>query len=320
MGAHLHVACQSGAPKAAKIGTLSSKEMLFFSESVYVAGHSPSQSRRPTMSRKLIVGGNWKCNGTQDDVKRIVEFLNKAEVPCTNHIEVVIAPPAPFLPILRSTLRSDFNLAAQNCWTGKGGAFTGEISAEMLMNLNVPWVILGHSERRTLLGESDEVNGRVFPQQVLLSMHLWCPMVAEKVAYALSQGMKVILCCGETLEQREKNETTMVVARQIKAVADKIQSWNNVVIAYEPIWAIGTGKVATPQQAQEVHANIRAWLSQNVGEAVAQAVRIQYGGSVTAANCKEIGSQPDVDGFLVGGASLKPEFADILNARISIRH
>ncbi|BBN02302.1 triosephosphate isomerase (TIM) [Marchantia polymorpha subsp. ruderalis] len=253
------------------------------------------------MSRKLIVGGNWKCNGTQDDVKRIVEFLNKAEVPCTNHIEVVIAPPAPFLPILRSTLRSDFNLAAQNCWTGKGGAFTGEISAEMLMNLNVPWVILGHSERRTLLGESDE-------------------MVAEKVAYALSQGMKVILCCGETLEQREKNETTMVVARQIKAVADKIQSWNNVVIAYEPIWAIGTGKVATPQQAQEVHANIRAWLSQNVGEAVAQAVRIQYGGSVTAANCKEIGSQPDVDGFLVGGASLKPEFADILNARISIRH
>ncbi|KAG6554608.1 hypothetical protein Mapa_003626 [Marchantia paleacea] len=202
-----------------------------------------------TMSRKLIVGGNWKCMRISClSVLAIVLFS-----------EVVIAPPAPFLPILRSTLRSDFNLAAQNCWTGKGGAFTGEISAEMLMNLNIPWVILGHSERRTLLGESDE-------------------MVAEKVAYALSQGMKVILCCGETLEQREKNETTMVVARQIKAVADKIQSWNNVVIAYEPIWAIGTGKIATPQQAQEVHANIRAWLSQNVGEAVAQAVRIQYGG------------------------------------------
>ncbi|KAL2612971.1 hypothetical protein R1flu_024663 [Riccia fluitans] len=251
--------------------------------------------------RKLIVGGNWKCNGTLDQVKAIVDHLNEAHVPCPNHIEVVIAPPFCFLPVLRNTLRSDFHLAAQNCWTGKGGAFTGEISAEMLTNLNVSWVILGHSERRTLCSESDE-------------------MVAEKVAYALSQGLKVILCCGETLEQREKNETNAVVARQIKAVADKVQSWGNLVIAYEPVWAIGTGKVATPQQAQETHAAIRTWLSQNVSESVAQQIRIQYGGSVSATNCKELGSQPDIDGFLVGGASLKPEFVDILNARINIHH
>ncbi|CAM6124752.1 unnamed protein product [Calypogeia fissa] len=250
------------------------------------------------MSRKFIVGGNWKCNGTVEQIKSIVEILNQAEVPCTNHIEVVISPPYVFLSLVRESLRSDFQVAAQNCWVSKGGAFTGEISAEMLVNINIPWVILGHSERRTLVKEEDE-------------------FVADKVAYAMNQGLKVLFCVGETLEQREKGETAAVVARQTGALAGKIKSWNNVVIAYEPIWAIGTGKVATPQQAQEVHKQLRDWLATNVSEKVAQTTRIMYGGSVTAANCKEIGSQPDIDGFLVGGASLKPEFIDILNARVN---
>ncbi|KAH9552722.1 hypothetical protein CY35_09G081100 [Sphagnum magellanicum] len=247
------------------------------------------------MTRKFFVGGNWKCNGTVEEVKKICCMLNTGEVPCPNHIDTIVAPPFVFIPLVKSLLRSDFQIAAQNCWV-KGGAFTGEISAEMLVNIHIPWVILGHSERRTLCGESNE-------------------FVADKTEYALSQGLKVCLCVGESLKERENHETSNVVAKQTKAVADKIGCWANVVIAYEPIWAIGTGKVATPEQAQEVHYNLRKWLDQNVSPQVAQNTRIIYGGSVTAANCKEIGSQPDVDGFLVGGASLKEEFITILNAR-----
>ncbi|XP_024402314.1 triosephosphate isomerase, cytosolic isoform X1 [Physcomitrium patens] len=247
-------------------------------------------------SRKFFVGGNWKCNGTVDEVKKICCMLNNGEVPCPNHIETIISPPFVFIPLVKSMLRTDFQVAAQNCWKGKGGAFTGEISAEMLANLHVPWVILGHSERRQLCGETDAI-------------------VAEKTAYALDNGLKVCLCVGETLEERERNETGAVVARQTAAVASKICCWANVVIAYEPIWAIGTGKVATPQQAQEVHYNLRKWLDCYVSPHVAMNMRIIYGGSVTAANCKEIGANPDVDGFLVGGASLKEDFIAILNAR-----
>ncbi|XP_020114053.1 triosephosphate isomerase, cytosolic-like [Ananas comosus] len=247
------------------------------------------------MGRKFFVGGNWKCNGTADEVKKIVSTLNEAEVPSEDVVEVVVSPPFVFLPLVKSLLRSDFGVAAQNCWVRKGGAFTGEISSEMLVNLGIPWVILGHSERRLLLGESNE-------------------FVADKVAYALSQGLKVIACVGETLEQREAGKTMDVVAAQTKAIADKISDWTNVVLAYEPVWAIGTGKVATPVQAQEVHSFLREWFHTNVSPDVAASVRIIYGGSVTAANCKELAAQPDVDGFLVGGASLKPEFVDIIKS------
>ncbi|AQK99487.1 triose phosphate isomerase5 [Zea mays] len=165
----------------------------------------------------------------------------------------------------------------------------------MLVNLQVPWVILGHSERRALLGESSD-------------------FVADKVAYALTQGLKVIACIGETLEQREAGTTMDVVAAQTKAIAEKISDWTNIVLAYEPVWAIGTGKVATPAQAQEVHDGLRKWLHSNVSPAVAELTRIIYGGSVNGANCKELAAQPDVDGFLVGGASLKPEFVDIIKS------
>ncbi|KAM3197631.1 hypothetical protein ACQJBY_020988 [Aegilops geniculata] len=232
------------------------------------------------MGRKFFVGGNWKCNGTVEQVESIVNTLNAGQIASTDVVEVVVSPPYVFLPTVKGKLRPEIQVAAQNCWVKKGGAFTGEVSAEMLVNLGVPWVILGHSERRSLMGESSE-------------------FVGEKVAYALAQGLKVIACVGETLEQREAGSTMAVVAEQTKAIA---------------VWAIGTGKVATPAQAQEVHANLRDWLKTNVSPEVAASTRIIYGGSVTGASCKELAAQPDVDGFLVGGASLKPEFIDIINA------
>ncbi|XP_057523764.1 triosephosphate isomerase, cytosolic [Amaranthus tricolor] len=247
------------------------------------------------MGRKFFVGGNWKCNGTTGEVKKIVETLNAGSVPSTDVVEVVVSPPYVFLPIVKSSLRPEFQVSAQNCWVKKGGAYTGEVSVEMLADLDIPWVILGHSERRALLNESNE-------------------FVGDKVAYALSKGIKVIACVGETLEQREAGSTMDVVAAQTKAIADRVSDWTNVVIAYEPVWAIGTGKVATPEQAQEVHFELRKWLEANVSPAVASSTRIIYGGSVNGANCKDLAAKPDVDGFLVGGASLKPEFIDIINS------
>ena len=206
-----------------------------------------------------------------------------------------------------------FKVAAQNAWVeytlqdpthhydSDTGAFTGEVSAEMLEDLDVPWVILGHSERRTLMGE-DNVT------------------VGKKVAHARYHGLSVIVCVGESLEERESGETLDVIFAQLRAVADEIDdrehsSWGSqVVIAYEPIWAIGTGKVATPEQAQETHAAIRKWIAKECGQGVADAIRIQYGGSANAKNAPDLSAQPDIDGFLVGGASLKPEFADIVKA------
>ena len=224
------------------------------------------------MGRKFFVGGNWKCNGTIDQVDKIDKTLNEGQVPPPDVVEVVVSPPYVFLPVVKSQLRPELRVAAQNCWVKKGGAFTGEVSAEMLVNLGIPWVILGHSERRSLLGESSE-------------------FVGDKVAYALAQGLKVIACVGETLEQREAGSTMDVVAAQTKAIADRIKHWTNVVIAYESVWAIGTGKVATPAQAQEVHAVLRDWLKTNVSPEVAESTRIIYGGSVTSANCKELAAQ-----------------------------
>lgn len=166
----------------------------------------------------------------------------------------------------------------------------------MLKDVGADWVILGHSERRQIFKETDE-------------------LVAEKTAFALAEGLKVIACIGETLEEREAGQTEAVVFRQMKALKEKVTDWTNVVVAYEPVWAIGTGKTATPQQAQDVHAALRKWITENISSAVSASLRIQYGGSVTAANAKELGSQPDIDGFLVGGASLKPEFVQIVNAK-----
>ncbi|KAG4067058.1 hypothetical protein HA402_000049 [Bradysia odoriphaga] len=246
------------------------------------------------MSRKFCVGGNWKMNGNRAEIAEICIGLIAG--PLDPNTEVVVGCPSPYLSFARGLLPATIGVAGQNCYKVAKGAFTGEVSPAMLKDIGADWVIIGHSERRQIFNESDE-------------------LIAEKTAHALAEGLKVIACIGETLQEREAGQTEAVVFRQTKALANAIKDWTNVVVAYEPVWAIGTGKTATPQQAQEVHAALRKWFTDNVSAAVSASVRIQYGGSVTAANCKELASQPDIDGFLVGGASLKPEFVQIVNAR-----
>ena len=251
-----------------------------------------------TAARKLFVGGNWKCNGSIAKVQEIVNTLNASNL--NNDAEVVIAPPTAYLRDTVATIRPDVQVAAQDVWTQGNGAFTGETSAEMLKDIKVGWAIVGHSERRGK-GESDAE-------------------VATKAAYAQKNGLKVICCLGESLQEREAGRFAEVLTRQLKAYADAIKNWDDAVIAYEPIWAIGTGKTATPAQAEEVHAILRKWLRDNVSGEVADKVRIIYGGSVNAKNCDELGKQADIDGFLVGGAALKPEFVNIINANSTIKN
>ncbi|GMI88102.1 triosephosphate isomerase, PLASTID ISOFORM TRIOSE PHOSPHATE ISOMERASE [Hibiscus trionum] len=260
-----------------------------------------SSSRKPCRavvamagSGKFFVGGNWKCNGTKDSITKLVSDLNSAKL--ENDVDVVVSPPFVYLDMVSTSLTDRIEVSAQNSWIGKGGAFTGEISVEQLKDIGCKWVILGHSERRHVIGEDDQ-------------------FIGKKAAYALNEGLGVIACIGELLEEREAGKTFDVCFQQLKAFADVVPSWDNIVIAYEPVWAIGTGKVATPQQAQEVHLAVRDWLKKNVSEEVASKTRIIYGGSVNGSNCGELAKQEDIDGFLVGGASLKgPEFATIVNS------
>ncbi|MCJ1359513.1 MAG: triosephosphate isomerase [Icmadophila ericetorum] len=251
------------------------------------------------MGRQFFVGGNFKMNGTIKSITDIIHNLNNAKL--DEKTEVVIAPPSLFLLLVREHLRKEIEVAAQNVFDKPNGAFTGEISAEQLKDSGITWTLVGHSERRALLGEDDK-------------------FIASKTKTALAGGLGVILCCGETLEQRDSNETLSVVTRQLSAVASTIDpsSWssNKVVIAYEPVWAIGTGKVATTAQAQEVHAAIRKWLGESVDKEAAEQTRIIYGGSVSEKNCKDLSQEEDIDGFLVGGASLKPAFVDIINSKL----
>ncbi|KAI1742316.1 triose-phosphate isomerase-like protein [Xylaria scruposa] len=247
------------------------------------------------MARKFFVGGNFKMNGSVSSVTEIVDNLNKAKL--DPNVEVVIAPSALYLLLVREHAKKEIGVAAQNVFDKPNGAFTGEISVQHLKDSGIDWTILGHSERRTILGESDEV-------------------VASKTKYATENGVSVIWCCGESLEQREAGKTLEVIANQIAVLKAKISDWSKIVIAYEPIWAIGTGKVATTEQAQEVHASIRDWLAKNVSQSVADETRILYGGSVSEKNCKDLSKQKDIDGFLVGGASLKPAFVDIINSKL----
>ena len=208
-------------------------------------------------------------------------------------IEVAIAPVSVHLPAALQLIHNHILVSAQNCGAQGNGAYTGEVSADVLVDLGIQWVILGHSERRSLFGESNEV-------------------VAKKLKYALDKGLSVILCIGERLEEREAGTTNDVIRAQMDACKESVKDWSKVVVAYEPVWAIGTGKVATPEQAQETQAYVRSWLRDNISEEVGKSTRIIYGGSVTETNCGDLIKQVDVDGFLVGGASLKPAFADII--------
>jgi len=243
--------------------------------------------------RKFFVGGNWKMNGTKAEIKGIADFLTAG--PVSPKTEVVVGCPQCYLQYSREVVPASIGVAAQNCHKVAKGAFTGEISPGMIKDLGCEWVILGHSERRNIFGESDQ-------------------LISEKIGFALSEGLKVIPCFGEQLSERESGKTQEVVFAQLAAMKPNISDWSRVVLAYEPVWAIGTGKTATPAQAQEVHAQLRQWLRDNVSADVAQSTRIIYGGSVTAGTAAELASQPDIDGFLVGGASLKPDFVTICNA------
>ncbi|CED84269.1 Triosephosphate isomerase [Phaffia rhodozyma] len=255
-------------------------------------------------ARQFFVGGNFKMNPTSwKATAALIDGLLAADIdPKT---EVVVATPALYLISATEYIKSKstasspkITLSAQNVYAQEKGAFTGEISPHMLKDAGVPWTLVGHSERRTLFNDTNK-------------------LVADKTKLALSEGIKVILCIGETLQERESNETFNVCKASLDAVVAAIEEkdWANVVIAYEPVWSIGTGKVASPAQAQEVHDQLRAYLASNVSQKVSDETRIIYGGSVSASNCKDLSTQKDIDGFLVGGASLKPEFADICNAR-----
>ncbi|KAF2468897.1 Triosephosphate isomerase [Lindgomyces ingoldianus] len=246
------------------------------------------------MGRQFFVGGNFKMNGNIKTIRDIVHNINQAKL--DPNVEVVIAPPSLYLLLTREHLRKGLEVAAQNVFDKPNGAFTGEISVDQLKESGITWTILGHSERRVILQEDDQ-------------------FVASKTKAAIDGGLGVILCCGESLEQREAGKTIEVVTTQLKAVAEKVKDWSKIVVAYEPIWAIGTGKVATTEQAQEVHAAIREWMKKEVSSEAAENTRILYGGSVTEKNCGELAKQADIDGFLVGGASLKPAFVDIINAK-----
>ncbi|CAK9065465.1 unnamed protein product [Durusdinium trenchii] len=269
------------------------------------------------MSRKPIVGGNWKCNPAKlADAKALVEAWKEKGFD-KEKVDVVIAPTALHLGHVKTPLEGlGMAVCAQNVGKNDMGAFTGEWTAAHLQDMEVGYTLIGHSERRSKYGETDEDT-------------------ALKVEKCQEAGLKVIFCIGELLEERESGKTDEVNKRQLAAIIPKVKNWDLIVwfgrcgvdrgklglherlftvIAYEPVWAIGTGKVATPDQAEETQAAIRAYLKEAVSAEVADKVRIQYGGSVTPENCKELITKPNIDGFLVGGASLKPSFMEIVTA------
>ena len=247
--------------------------------------------------RKNIVAGNWKMNNDLAQTETLITSL-KAQTKTTN-AEVMIAPTATNLWQAYNSLKdSEIEVIAQNMHFAESGAYTGEISASMLKSVGVETVILGHSERREYFNETDE-------------------LLAKKVDAALAQKMRVIFCFGEELADRKSGNQENIVENQIKNALFHLSAWDykNIVLAYEPVWAIGTGETASPEQAQEMHAFIRKTLADQYGYEIANSVSILYGGSVKPANAQEIFSKPDVDGGLIGGASLNAEdFFAIVNA------
>ncbi|MEK9765693.1 MAG: triose-phosphate isomerase, partial [Thalassolituus sp.] len=231
--------------------------------------------------RRILVAGNWKMNASKAQTESLVAgILGAGELSC----DVAVFPPSVYLTQAISLAEgSTLNVGAQNCSDQVSGAFTGEISAEMLADCGAQMVIVGHSERRTLYGETDEV-------------------VLAKVRLALENGLKAVVCVGETLDERKGGKAEAVVGTQLAQLLKELSDsdWENVVIAYEPVWAIGTGETATPEQAQQIHAAIRSMLAERSVE-IAERTQILYGGSVKAANAAELFSQPDIDGGLVVG-------------------
>ena len=250
-------------------------------------------------TRKAIIAGNWKMNKTRPEAKELLEAIKPLVANAEGNVEVIACVPFTNLETaVNTTAGSNVKIGAENVHFEKSGAFTGEISADMLTELGVEYVVIGHSERRQYFGETDET-------------------VNKRTAAALAAGLKPIVCVGELKWERECNITEEVIARQIK-----LDLWNvsaedvkKTVIAYEPVWAIGTGKTATAEQAEEIHAFIRSRIAAKFGDEVAEDMTILYGGSCKPSNAKELFAQPDIDGGLIGGASLVAEkFAAIVKA------
>ncbi len=247
------------------------------------------------MARKKIIAGNWKMNMTPSEAVELVNTLKSLVV--TEEADVVFCVPAiDIIPVVEAAKGSNIQVGAENMYFEEKGAYTGEISPNMLTDAGVKYVVLGHSERREYFAETNET-------------------VNKKMLKAFEHGLTPIMCCGETLEQREQGVTMDFIRQQVKVgfqnvTADQAKT---AVIAYEPIWAIGTGKTATSDQAEEVCAAIRECIKEVYDEATAEAIRIQYGGSMNAGNAAELLAKPDIDGGLVGGASLKPDFGKIVN-------
>ncbi|HTO17063.1 MAG TPA: triose-phosphate isomerase [Edaphocola sp.] len=253
------------------------------------------------MSRKKIVAGNWKMNTTLQDGKELVENIFAEDLNLRADQEVIIAPPFISLDQTAQQIKGKEGvfLAAQNCHQEASGAFTGEVSAKMLKSVGVDYVILGHSERRAYFGETDA-------------------LIAQKVDAVLGEGMKVLFCCGEPLEIREANTQNQYIKEQIEKSIFHLSpdQMKNIVIAYEPIWAIGSGLTASDQQAQDMHAFIRSLVSVKYGENIAENMSILYGGSAKPSNAEGLFAQPDVDGGLIGGAALKAnDFIALIKAR-----
>jgi triosephosphate isomerase (TIM) len=249
--------------------------------------------------RPYIVAGNWKMNLDARSGRTLATDIRNGLDRMPEGVRVLLCPPFPLLPPVADALAgSDIALGAQNLYPEDSGAFTGEVSAGMLTAAGCSHVILGHSERRKYFEETDA-------------------FINKKVRHALVHGLSPIVCVGETLEEREHDKARQVVETQIRGVLQQIdaEAMQSIILAYEPVWAIGTGRTATPEQAQEMHGFIRALLSAAYGDDVAQSVVIQYGGSVNAANAAELFAKSDVDGGLIGGASLKPaDFLSIVSA------
>lgn len=247
------------------------------------------------MARRKIIAGNWKMNKTPSEAVVLINELKP--LVANDEVDVVFCVPAiDIIPAMEAAKGSNIEIGAENMYYEESGAYTGEIAPAMLTDAGVKYVIIGHSERREYFAESDET-------------------VNKKVKKAFEHGITPIVCCGETLTQREQGVTIDFIRQQIKIAFLDVTAAQakTAVIAYEPIWAIGTGKVATTEQAQEVCAAIRACISEIYDQATAEAIRIQYGGSVSASSAPELFTQADIDGGLVGGAALKPDFGKIVN-------
>lgn len=249
--------------------------------------------------RKYLIGGNWKCNGEIEFAMGLIKTFNEAG-PIPANVEVAVCPGFLHLGMALQHLRDDIQIGAQNCGVSpKMGAYTGEICPSQLVDAGITWVILGHSERREgfdMAGEDNE-------------------LVAKKVKNAVDAGLNVMFAIGEKKEERESGVTMDVCSAQLEPAFKLLaeEDWAKVAIAYEPVWAIGTGLTATPAMAQDTHKSIRDLIAEKVSPAVAAAVRIQYGGSMKGANAKELLAQPDIDGGLIGGASLKSDFFNVIN-------